>query len=135
MAADKERVPRSMYFTYVLYPHEDKEHKLLFDFIISHYLYAYIKHPHEFDTDPKEHIHIIFKLGQQSTVNGVNKFFGSDYVKLVENMQSAMQYLVHDTPSCIREFMKGNKEKRKFPVSDIVTNSPKWLSLISRNSH
>lgn len=133
--ANYERASRSMYFTYVLYPQEDSEHQLLLDFITSHYQYAYIKHPHEFDTDPKEHIHIIFKLGQQSTVNGVNKFFGSDYVKVVENLQSAMQYLVHDTPSCIREVLQGNTEKRQFPVANIVTNSPKWLSLISQNSH
>lgn len=133
--ADKERASRSMYFTYVLYPQEDIEHKLLLDFITTHYSYAFIKHPHEYDSDPKEHIHIIFKLGQQSTVNGVNKFFGSDYVKIVENLQSAMQYLVHDTPSCIREVLQGNTEKRQFPVANIVTNSPKWLSLISQNSN
>lgn len=133
--ADKERATRSMYFTYVLYPQEDSDHKLLLDFITSHYPYAYIKHPHEYESDPKEHIHIIFKLGQQSTVNGVNKFFGSDYVKPVENLQSAMQYLVHDTPSCIREVLQGNTEKRQFPVANIVTNSPKWLSLISQNSN
>lgn len=132
---NKERALRSLYFTYVLYPQEDSEHKLLLDYITSHYPFAYIKHPHEFETDPKEHIHIIFKLGHQSTVNGVNKFFGSDYVKIVENLQSAMQYLVHDTPSCVREFLQGNTEKRKFLVSDIVTNSPKWLSLISQNSN
>lgn len=132
---NKSRSTRSLYFTYVLYPQEDNEHKLIFEFITSHYAYAYIKHPHEFDTDPKEHLHIIFKLGQQSTVNGVNKYFGSDYVQLVENLQSAMQYLVHDTPSCIREVLNGNSEKRQFPVSNIVTNTPKWLSLISQNSH
>lgn len=133
--ADKERASRSMYFTYVLYPQEDIEHKLLLDFITTHYPYAYIKHPHEYESDPKEHIHIIFKLGQQSTVNGVNKFFGSDYVKLVENLQGAMQYLVHDTPACIREVLQGNTEKRQFPVCNIVTNSPKWLSLISQKSN
>lgn len=133
--ADKVRASRSMYFTYVLYPQEDTDHKFLLDFITAHYPYAYIKHPHEFDSDPKEHLHIIFKLGQQSTVNGVNKFFGTDYVKVVENLQSAMQYLVHDTPSCIREVLQGNTEKRQFPVANIVTNSPKWLSLISQNSN
>ena len=133
--ANNERTLRSMYFTYVLYPQEDSEHKLLLDFITSHYPFAYINHPHEFDSDPKEHIHIIFKLGHQSTVNGVNKFFGSDYVKPVENLQSAMQYLVHDTPSCAREVLQGNTEKRKFPVSNIVTNTPKWLSLISHTSN
>lgn len=132
---NKERASRSMYFTYVLYPQEDIEHEFLLNYITCHYPYAYIKHPHEFESDPKEHIHIIFKLGQQSTVNGVNKFFGSDYVKLVENLQSAMQYLVHDTPSCIREFIQGNKEKRQFSLYNIVTNTPKWLSLISQNSN
>lgn len=125
-----ERATRSFYFSYVLYPQENKTHERLFKYIVSHFSYAYIEHPHIYDDDPKTHTHIVFKLSTRSTINGVNKFFQTDYVKIVESIQGAMLYLVHDTMSCIDEFENGNLEKRPYSIENIVTNSQKWLSLI-----
>lgn len=123
------------FFTYVLYPLEDISHERLLKFIKSHYRYAFIEHPHEYEDDPKSHIHIVFQLDGRHTINGVNKFFQTDYVKPVENLQSAMMYLVHQTYSCVCQFEDGNREKRPFPASNIDTNIPKWLSLIEYKSN
>lgn len=123
------------YFTYVLYPSEDISHNRLLKFIKSHYRYALIEHPHEFDDDPKSHIHIVFQLEGRHTINGINKFFQTDYVKPVENLQSAMMYLVHQTYGCVSAYEEGDREKRPFSVSQIDTNIPKWLTLIEYKSN
>lgn len=132
--AQSKNCPRSFYFTVVLYPRENEDHFMIFDYIQKHYECAYIEHPHEYEDDPKSHIHIVFRLQKQSTVNGVNRFFGFDFCEIVENLQSIMQYLIHDTPSCIREYKSGNREKRPFSVDALVAPS-KWKALIEQKSH
>lgn len=132
--AQSQNCPRSFYFTVVLYPLENDDHAMIFEYIKNHYEHAFIEHPHEYDTDPKTHTHVVFRLQKQSTVNGVNRFFGFDFCEIVENLQSMMQYLIHDTPSCIREFNNGNFEKRPFSVDKLVAPS-KWRSLIEQKSH
>lgn len=123
------------YFTYVLYPFEDKSHERLLNFIKAHYRYALIEHPHQYEDDPKTHIHIVFQLDGRHTINGVNKFFQTDYVKPVENLQSAMMYLVHQTYGCVSAYEAGDLEKRPFPVSNIESNIPKWVALIEYKSN
>lgn len=124
---------RSFYFTVVLYPQENTDHAMLLEYIKSHYKSAMITHPHEFDDDPKTHTHVVFQLAKRSTVNGVNRFFGIDYCEAVENIQSMMQYLVHDTPSCIREYAAGNREKRPFAIESLIA-PPDWIGYINQSS-
>lgn len=126
--------PRSFYFTVVLYPAENEDHALIFDYIKDHYECAYIEHTHVYEDDPKTHTHVVFRLQRQSTVNGVNRFFGFDFCEIVENLQSIMQYLIHDTPACIRAYRSGNREKRPYPIESLVAPT-KWKALIEQKSH
>lgn len=132
--AQSANCPRSYYFTVVLYPRENENHAMIFDYIVKHYECAYIEHPHEFEDDPKAHTHVVFRLQKRSTVNGVNRFFGFDFCEIVDNLQSIMQYLIHDTPSCICAYKSGDREKRPFPIDSLVAPA-KWKALIVQKPH
>ena len=108
----------------MLYPLEDKNHKLLLDYVVSHerlFQCVYIQHDHDIwyeddeevingtykAGDPKKsHVHLLIHAKRRWTLGAFLKFFDCwiSYAKVCYSLESTISYFLHDTPKSCHKY-------------------------------
>lgn len=113
-----ERQRKNTYFAMILYP-ENSMHMGLLKYIESiDYMCPCIWIKHEAESEEKkEHIHVMYKAPQASTVSSELKFFAGqiNHLECVNNPFHYALYMIHGTPESIN--------KKRYELSDINGSS------------
>lgn len=152
-AADLDSFEKKSYqdFSMIIYPNEDRRHRLLLEYVINHdrlFKCVYIEHDSdvwcEDDEevidgkynvgDPKKlHTHLLVHCQRRWTPNAFLKFFDCwiDYVKPCYNMESAIAYFCHQTPHSFNKHqydpssLKGDRQL----ISKVFGQNPYFVQL------
>lgn len=92
---------RARMFRFLLYPNEDKTHKVAFEYIKANYDYASIEHNQ--DTDKitgkliKSHTHVVLQVSNPKWNTALAKELGitPNYIMKCDNFNGALEYLIH----------------------------------------
>lgn len=121
---------RNRYWTLLLYPQEDPTHKEVIEYIQKNYEYAMINHDKDITEDgelKKEHIHLIFKTGQNARWrSAVSEELGLN-IAYIEgcNLNKQLLYLIH----------KENPEKYQYSIDEVQGNlKNKLVELLEKDT-
>lgn len=116
---------KGMYWSFILYPQEDLEHKQLFDLLENHFFnnVRYILHDKDkwrvvgdiiddtghYDGEPKKaHYHFIFKTEHRISIDKVSAMLGlpTYAIERVNSVGVKCQYLLHRTLEALKDDYK-----------------------------
>lgn len=124
-------VTRSQYFAMVLYPDENEIHKGVINYIVERpELFEYVLVIHEPEEEgKKKHVHLMYKLPSCSYPKAQLKFWAGliDYIEPVRDCLAYARYMIHDSPSAIKE------GKKHYSIADVQGTDKLLQKLFGKN--
>lgn len=119
----RQKSVRGRNFALVLYPDEDPNHKKFLDYVLNRprFQVCFIFHDPETE-DRKRHCHCLVSTKTQYVCSAFVRFFDPwiKHVVLVDDRDSYIAYMLHDTPHSIAE------GKKSYSVEDLQGDERLW---------